>query len=112
MVLGLGHGAPVRPGATAEPRSVTWPDSRRPLPRPPQGWPRLQEAAFEYDRQVQLAVAVLVEQHRDLVGVVTLHRALAPALAHDARAHRERDVGARRLGVREVVVAVSARAGV
>src|SRR5258708_28912468 len=83
-------------------RSVTSPDGSRTFPRPPQAWPGPQEAAFEYDRQVQLAVAVLVEQHRDLVGIVTLHRALAPALAHDARAHYERDVGARDLGVREV----------
>ncbi len=67
---------------------------------------------MEYDRQEQLAVSVFVEQHRDLVGVVTLHRALAPALAHDARADRERDVGAGGLGVREVVVAVPAGAGV
>src|SRR5262249_28896166 len=76
------------------------------------GWYGPQEAAFEHDRHVQLAVAVLVEQHRDLVAVVTLHRALAPALADDPRAHGERDLGPRGLGVREIVVAVSAGAGI
>src|SRR5690348_14678776 len=71
-----------------------------------------QEPAFEHDRHEQLAVAVFVEEHRDLVAVVTLHRALAPALAHHSRAHGERDLGACGLGVCEVVVAVSARAGI
>src|SRR5215475_8598683 len=76
------------------------------------GWYGPQEIAFEQDRHEQLAVAVFVEQHRDLVAVVTLHRALAPALAHDPRAHGERDLGARGLGVREIVVTVPAGAGV
>src|SRR5215831_9683641 len=53
-------------------------------------------------RHEELAVAVLVEQHRDLVAVITLHRALPPALAHHARAHGERDIGGRDIGVREV----------
>src|SRR5208282_3884536 len=58
-------------------------------------WPVLrgpEEAAFQHDRHEQLAVAVLVEQHGDLVAVVPLHRALAPALAHDACAHGEWDL--------------------
>ena len=48
------------------------------------------------DGQEQLAVAVLVEQHRDLVGVVALDGALAPALADHPRAHGEGHVGGRR----------------
>ena len=50
-----------------------------------------QEAAFEYDRQEQFTVAVVVEEHRDLIPVETLHGALAPPLAHDPRAHGERE---------------------
>src|SRR5262249_7673701 len=57
-----------------------------------------QEVAFEHGRHEQLAVAVVVEEHGDVVAVVTLYRALAPALADDARAHRERDIGARGTG--------------
>src|SRR5690242_14139748 len=71
-----------------------------------------QQAAVEDDRQEHLAVAVLVEQHGDLVAVVTLYRARAPALTLHARAHRERDPGGRGGGRPEVVVAVPARAGV
>src|SRR6516225_7409850 len=69
-----------------------------------------EEAAFEHDRYEQLAVAMLVEQHRDLVAVVALHRAHTPALARDSRADGERDLGPRGLGVRRVVVAVPAGA--
>src|SRR5487761_133568 len=71
-----------------------------------------EEAAFQRDRHGQLAVAVLVEQYGDLVAVVPLHRALAPALAHDACAYREWDLSWRSLGLPEVVVAVPAGAGV
>src|SRR4029077_11090330 len=84
----------------------------RPLGDRLPGWRGPQEAAFEQDRHEQLAVAVFVEEHRDLVAVVTLDRALAPALAYDPRAHGERDFGRRGLGVREIVVAVPARAGI
>jgi len=59
-----------------------------------------QQGALQDQRHEQLAVAVLVEQHRDVVAVVALHRALAPALAHHARAHRERDLGRRGSGRR------------
>src|SRR3984893_14684487 len=79
--------------------------------------PGAQQGALENHGHGQLAVAVLVEQHRDVVAVVALHRALAPALAHHARAHRERDLGRRGSGrpgpgAGEVVIAVPARAGV
>jgi RimJ/RimL family protein N-acetyltransferase len=57
--------------------------------------PGAQQGALEDQRHEQLAVAVLVEQHRDVVAVVALHRAPTPALAHHARAHRERDLGRR-----------------
>jgi hypothetical protein len=67
---------------------------------------------LKHDRQVQLAVSVFVEQHRDLVAVVSLHGALAPAFAANPGAYRERDVGPLGLRVFEVVVAVPARAGV
>ena len=55
---------------------------------------------------------MFVEQDRDLVAVVSLHRALAPALAGNPGTHRERDVGPLGFGVVEVVVTVPARAGV
>src|SRR5580693_9985873 len=84
------------------------------------GWP--EQAAFRHDRHEQLTVAVLVEQHGDLVAVVPLHRALAPALAHDACAHGERDLSrpnlsrpnlsGRGIDGPEVVVAVPAGAAV
>src|SRR4029077_17188521 len=57
-----------------------------------------EQGALEDDRYEQLAVAVLVEQHRDVVAVVALHRALTPALAQHARAHRERHLGRRGFG--------------
>src|SRR5262250_1706007 len=81
-------------------------------------WPRCrsrcqpQQAAFKRDRNEQLAIAVFVEEHGDVIAVVTLHRALAPALALDARAHGERYLGPYGLGRHEIVVAVSAGAGV
>src|SRR5262249_18596021 len=71
-----------------------------------------EEAAFEHNRYEQLAVAMFIEQDRDLVAVVALHRAHTPALARDPRADGERDPGPRGLGVRRVVVAVPAGARV
>src|ERR1700704_2724431 len=68
----------------------------------------LQQAAFKDDWHEQPAVAMLVEQHRHLVLVVTLHGALPPPFAQHAGADGERDVPAHRLSVCEVVVAVPA----
>src|ERR1700722_6163992 len=55
---------------------------------------------------------MFVEEHGDPVAVVPLHRALAPALAHDACAHREWDLRGRTLAGPEIVVTIPAGAGV
>ena len=77
--------------------------------------PGPQQAAFEDHGHGQLTVSVLVEQHRDLVAVVALHRALAPALAHTRVPTANGTSAGRgqpRDPVREVVVAVPALTGV
>src|SRR5260370_73693 len=48
-----------------------------------------QEVSFEHERNEQVAVAVVVEQHRHLISVVALNGTLAPSLALNADAHRE-----------------------
>ena len=59
------------------------------------------QLALEHERHQKVAVAVVVEEHGELVAVVTLHSALAPALAADPLADRER------LGAGGSAVAVS-----
>src|SRR3984893_7981568 len=71
-----------------------------------------QQSVFKHDGEVQVTVAVRVEQHRDLVRVVALHRAIAPAVAHDSRAYGKRDVDRHGFWVSEVVVAVAAGTGI
>jgi hypothetical protein len=48
-----------------------------------------QQLSFEHEREQQVAVSVLVEEHGELVAVVALNGAFAPALAQDAGADRE-----------------------
>src|SRR4051794_25314494 len=49
-----------------------------------------QETASDHERHEQVAVAVVVEEHRELIAVVALHGPRAPPLADDAGADRER----------------------
>src|SRR4029079_129314 len=61
------------------------------------------------ERDEQVAVAVLVEEHRQLVAVIALDGSFAPALARDPLADRERRVRDLFEGGGEVVVTVPAR---
>src|SRR5436305_13184355 len=64
------------------------------------------------ERHQQIVIPMLVEEDGHLVAVVALHRALAPAVARDTLADRERLVR-RLIGAGSaVVVAVPPRAGI
>src|SRR5215831_14988389 len=72
-----------------------------------------EQLALDDERDEQVAIAVLVEEHRQLVAVVALDGPLAPPLAPDALADRERLGGWRLVDPGgQVVVAVAAPAGV
>src|SRR6185437_5609679 len=75
-----------------------------------------QQPALADHRHVQLAVAVLVEQHGDLVAVVALHGARAPALADhpgaDGEGYVRRDGRRRRPGRGPLLVVVAVAAEV
>ena len=51
---------------------------------------RAQQLPLEHERQEKIAIAVRVEQHRQLVAVVALDGAFSPAVAQHACAHIER----------------------
>ena len=60
--------------------------------------------SLEHDRKQEVAVSVLIEEHGELVAVVALNGAFAPAIAYDASADHEWLGSGRRRGMRCVVV--------
>src|SRR5689334_14009545 len=73
---------------------------------------RQQEASLDDKGHKQVAIAVLVEQHGQLVAVVALYGAFAPAVASHPAADRKRLGSSGRPDACLVVVAVPARAAV
>src|SRR5258707_13407555 len=70
-----------------------------------------QEVSFEHKLNEQVAVAVVVEQHRHLISVVALNGTFAPSPALDADANGERFCRALWRCAEEVVVADAAANG-
>src|SRR5437762_225073 len=70
------------------------------------------QPALDDERHQQIVIPMLVEEDGHLVAVVALHRALAPAVARDTLADRERLVRRLSGGGSAVVVAVPAWAGI
>src|SRR6266404_1522307 len=68
----------------------------------------LQQLSLEHEREQEVAVSVLVEEDGELVAVVALNGAFAPAVAQDAGADREWLRGVRRWGACWVVVVAAA----
>src|SRR5260221_2099676 len=67
-----------------------------------------QQLSLEHEREQEVAVSVLVEEHDELVAVVALNGAFSPTLAHDAGADREWLGGGQLRGAYGVVVVTAA----
>ena len=67
-----------------------------------------QQSSLEHERDQEVAVSVVVEEDGELVAVVALNGAFAPALAQDAGTDGEWLGGGRGRGARWVVVVAAA----